>query len=163
MIVKVYKAGRCFNGAHRDAGTIVHAVEIEEVPAGFFGYPALCRTEPGIRGYGWAETESEVTCPKCIKKMEKVSRKWRNKMQKRTIYRSNHTGTKLYKINSNGCLEINLESHEYGVIGLSYANAKTSPIFPNSKRYMVIRKAHFDKYYKEFIQKMKQVNGKQIR
>ncbi len=63
----VYKAGRCFNGAHRDAGAIVHIVEGGE-PNGYWGDKALCGTEPGRRGFGWSKTSKEATCQKCINK-----------------------------------------------------------------------------------------------
>lgn len=64
----VTKAGRCFNGAHRDSGKIVHFVPDEE-PSGFWGTKALCGTEPGVRGYGWTLSTKKVNCPKCNKKL----------------------------------------------------------------------------------------------
>jgi len=64
----VTKSGRAFNGAHRDAGKIIHIVEGAE-PNGFWGDKALCGTEPGIRGNGWSESHGEATCPKCLKKV----------------------------------------------------------------------------------------------
>lgn len=68
-IVTAYKAGRSFNGAHRDAGTIIHFVpSMPENTSGFWGYKALCGVEPGRRGYGWNGTEKPATCSKCIAK-----------------------------------------------------------------------------------------------
>lgn len=59
------KSGRAFNGAHMDAGKIVHIVKR--------GFPSwnksLCGTEPGLRGNGWhEETTQGATCDKCIAK-----------------------------------------------------------------------------------------------
>lgn len=63
------KAGRCFNGAHRDGGTIVHAIPNISVNGSNFN-KAFCGTRPGIRGYGWNDTiEKPVNCEKCIKKL----------------------------------------------------------------------------------------------
>lgn len=67
---KVKKGGRCFNGAHRDAGIIVHALKNAPNYSGPCFEKALCGAEPGLRGYGWAETEREVNCPKCLKKQQ---------------------------------------------------------------------------------------------
>ncbi len=71
----VYLAGRCRNGAHRDSGTLYHAldtdVDIEQGP--LFG-KAVCGAEPGRTAYGWAEAhkpEQSVTCPRCLKKLER--------------------------------------------------------------------------------------------
>lgn len=67
------KGGRCFNGAHRDAGVIVHYVrKMEYGCAGYWGDKALCGTEPGRRGYGWNVSTKNVNCPKCIKRYEKI-------------------------------------------------------------------------------------------
>lgn len=62
----VRKAGRCFNGAHRDGGAVVHIVKGTE-PNGFWGDKALCGTRPGDRSYGWSLTNRAATCDKCIK------------------------------------------------------------------------------------------------
>lgn len=70
MRSNVYKAGRAWNGAHRDAGTVVHIVEGDE-PNGYWGNKALCGTEPGRRSYGWSKTDKEVNCKNCIKKNSK--------------------------------------------------------------------------------------------
>ena len=64
----VRKGGRCFNGAHRDSGAIIHIVEGDEVN-GFWGTKALCGTEPGRRGYGWTLANKDATCEKCIKNL----------------------------------------------------------------------------------------------
>lgn len=71
MKVAAIKSGRAFNGAHRDAGIIVHLVE--ELPkhycsGSFWGDKALCGVQPGIRGNGWTTSNREVNCPKCLKK-----------------------------------------------------------------------------------------------
>jgi len=68
MNLKVTKTGRAFNGAHRDAGTIVHLVAGPQ-PHGDWFNKALCGTEPGRRGNGWALSNNGVTCTKCIKKL----------------------------------------------------------------------------------------------
>lgn len=67
----VYKGGRCFNGAHRDAGQIIHLIEGEE-PNGYWGGKSLCGARPGMRSYGWAETKKAVNCTKCILKNNQV-------------------------------------------------------------------------------------------
>lgn len=69
-LLAAIKSGRAFNGAHRDAGKIVHIVEGPEWN-GFWGTKALCGTQPGYRGNGWATTLQFPTCEKCIKKLEK--------------------------------------------------------------------------------------------
>ncbi len=75
--VKVYsnvrKGGRCWNGFHRDGGVIIHIKEGTE-PSGFWGGKALCGTEVGYRGYGWAKEslDRHANCPKCVKKLEKL-------------------------------------------------------------------------------------------
>lgn len=63
------KSGRCWNGAHREGGSIVHAVKGNDYPS--FA-KALCGTEPGLRSAGWETFRLgiAVTCPKCIKKLE---------------------------------------------------------------------------------------------
>ncbi len=71
IYVGAYKAGRCFNGAHRDGGTIVHLVPEEPKGTNFWGDAALCGTKPGARGYGWASTPMPTTCPKCLLKKQK--------------------------------------------------------------------------------------------
>jgi hypothetical protein len=62
------KSGRAFNGAHRDAGSIIHAVTDNSFPS---WNKALCGVEPGRRGNGWHYIEDGrfVDCPKCLKKM----------------------------------------------------------------------------------------------
>lgn len=67
--VTAKKVGRCFNGAHRDAGTIVHLVPAKkEGCSGDWFAKALCGTEPGRRGNGWSATDNITTCEKCITK-----------------------------------------------------------------------------------------------
>ena len=65
------KTGRCSNGYHRDGGVLYHAV------TGEWGdwEKALCGTVPGKRGNGWsAYPGTDVTCPKCLAKLEAASR-----------------------------------------------------------------------------------------
>lgn len=69
------KSGRAFNGFEKDRGVIVHFVE--SLPDGscsgsYWGGKALCGTTPGIRGNGWHEVDTVVTCDKCIKKRFKM-------------------------------------------------------------------------------------------
>ncbi len=67
----VIKSGRAFNGAHRDAGTIIHLIP-KINPSGVSWDKALCGTEPGIRGNGWHQVDKPASCEKCIKKLKKV-------------------------------------------------------------------------------------------
>lgn len=62
------KSGRAWNGSHRDMGTIVHFIPGIK-PNGDWFTPALCGNKPGFRGNGWHETNSPVTCTKCLKKL----------------------------------------------------------------------------------------------
>lgn len=71
LVSKVYKAGRSWNGFHCDRGVIIHAIEGEE-PNGFWGGKSLCGTRPGNRSYGWVNTNKEVTCEKCKKKVSEL-------------------------------------------------------------------------------------------
>jgi hypothetical protein len=60
-------AGRCANGAERDAGTRWHAVPIGQ-------YKAKCGITYGRRSGGWSSAQPSdrvVTCPRCIKKLER--------------------------------------------------------------------------------------------
>lgn len=58
--------GRCANGAQRDSGTRYHAVRFGE-------YKAVCGTTHGRRSR-WSEYHGDaVTCPRCIKKLERKS------------------------------------------------------------------------------------------
>lgn len=72
------KSGRAFNGFHRDAGTIVHAVK--PLPSnvssasGWFT-KAACGVEPGRRGNGWANSNQSVNCARCLNKL-KTTEKW---------------------------------------------------------------------------------------
>lgn len=70
----------------------------------------------------------------------------------RAIYREQ--GNRLYKIKGNELLEINLDSWDYGVIGIAYAHKFSSPIWPNDHA-RPIKKAEFDKYFKEAMNKLK--------
>ena len=64
------KSGRAFNGAHRDAGWITHAVPNED---SHFSYEtALCGTSPGVRSNGWGYIEKfPITCKKCLDKIDR--------------------------------------------------------------------------------------------
>ena len=67
--VSAIKSGRAFNGAHRDAGKIIHSVEpLPKGTAGDWFTKSLCGIEPGMRGNGWSEVDRNVNCPKCLKK-----------------------------------------------------------------------------------------------
>lgn len=68
IISKVYKGGRCWNGNHADAGTVVHLIK-GECPGSYWGGKALCGAETGKRSYGWAATTKQPTCTKCLKKI----------------------------------------------------------------------------------------------
>ena len=68
--VPATKGGRCWNGAHRDAGQIVHLVPPINGHGAWFS-TALCGAEPGRRSYGWSESNKEVNCEKCKKKLIK--------------------------------------------------------------------------------------------
>jgi len=67
-----YLGGRCWNGAHRDAGRVVHAVK----PLGCHGSnmgKSLCGRKPGARSYGWAETTAPINCPKCVNAVAEIA------------------------------------------------------------------------------------------
>lgn len=68
----VSKGGRCWNGAHRDSGRLIHAVICDQHNSNHpFFKKSVCGTMPGRTSYGWIEEEDrEVTCPKCLKKMK---------------------------------------------------------------------------------------------
>jgi hypothetical protein len=86
--------GRLSNGFQSDHGTKYHAVVLKKVqrpacPFNDFGrnrnpetdyverYVALCGTKPGPRSVGWdfqngaSTVDNVVTCPRCLKKLEK--------------------------------------------------------------------------------------------
>lgn len=63
------KGGRCWNGAHRDRGQVVHIVpKLPTNTGGDWFSKSLCGSEPGRRSYGWSDTSKEPNCLKCIKK-----------------------------------------------------------------------------------------------
>ena len=69
-VLAAVKAGRCYNGAHRDRGQVVHAVPpLPETSAGYWGTKSLCGVQPSGRSYGWDESKSKINCPKCLKKL----------------------------------------------------------------------------------------------
>jgi len=60
-------AGRCANGSELDSGIRWHAVVDGK---------ALCGAIPGRRSVGWSsytKLHQEVTCPRCLKKINKKS------------------------------------------------------------------------------------------
>jgi hypothetical protein len=62
-------------------------------------------------------------------------------------------GDCLYKIVGHHMLEINMQSYDYGVIGLVYGDMRTSPLAPNIYAKKLSKK-EFEKYYKIAIQKI---------
>lgn len=64
------KPGRCANGAQRDAGTLIHAVETDDEWGSY--HAALCGTQPGRRTPGWSNepAHDHATCPRCLKKLQ---------------------------------------------------------------------------------------------
>ncbi|MEO6522232.1 MAG: hypothetical protein ABIN91_11180 [Mucilaginibacter sp.] len=64
------KSGRAFNGFENDRGKIVHLVPpMPYMCGGYWGDKSLCGIHPGRRSNGWSEVNRDVTCPKCIKKI----------------------------------------------------------------------------------------------
>jgi hypothetical protein len=61
------KAGRCWNGFHKDSGVIVHSVPPQpESVSGPHFEKALCRAVPGRSGYGWVSVPGkEINCSRC--------------------------------------------------------------------------------------------------
>jgi len=59
-------AGKCSNGAERDHGLVVHAVN-------FLG--ALCEAKPGRLSVGWVEpwNDAPVNCPKCLERIRNLT------------------------------------------------------------------------------------------
>jgi len=73
-LLPAVKSGRAWNGAHRDAGVIVHAVEpLPPTSGGDWFTKALCGAEPGRRGNGWAKSNNDINCPKCLKKLSALN------------------------------------------------------------------------------------------
>ena len=61
-------AGRCANGAERDAGKLWHALPLTS-------RRAVCGTTYGRRSAGWSDYEKVaqlVTCTKCLKKLQAI-------------------------------------------------------------------------------------------
>ena len=63
-------------------------------------------------------------------------------------------GDFLYKILDHHLIEINLSSYMYGLIGIAYADMRTSPMCPPGKHAKKLSKKEFDKYYKIAIDKL---------
>jgi hypothetical protein len=59
--------GRLANGFEMDHGIRIHAVKLDS-------RRALCGAEPGRRSVGWNREVKPVTCPRCMKKLEKWSK-----------------------------------------------------------------------------------------
>lgn len=72
----------------------------------------------------------------------------------RAIYR-NQGGKRLYKVIGHMMIEIDLESYEYGVIGIIYADRRKCPMDVPNKYSNVCSRAEFDKYYNEGMEKIK--------
>jgi hypothetical protein len=68
------KPGRCANGAQRDGGTLVHAVDTEDDWGSWGSFtPALCGTRPGRLTPGWSSYQYDTaTCPRCLKKLARI-------------------------------------------------------------------------------------------
>lgn len=61
-----YLAGRCRNGAARDAGPLYHVVPNRT-------FKAICGAKPSYSSAGWSDHETPgqvATCPKCLKKIK---------------------------------------------------------------------------------------------
>lgn len=61
MIEALRMMGRCADGAERDSGRLTHAV-----PA--YSLKALCGVKPGRRSAGWAKSDVEINCLRCLRK-----------------------------------------------------------------------------------------------
>lgn len=64
-------AGRCASGLELGQGSLIHALKD---PAGYpleiFG-KSLCNARPGRRSVGWTPVPGrQITCKRCLKKME---------------------------------------------------------------------------------------------
>lgn len=70
-VVSARLAGRCANGAERDGGRIYHAVAL--VGECSLGGVALCGKTYGRKSAGFVWETAPVTCPRCKKKMEKLT------------------------------------------------------------------------------------------
>lgn len=72
-ILSVVKMGRLANGFEKDHGVVRHAINKKKY---FWGThsPALCGTRPGKRSVGFVNDDdiTEITCPKCLKKLNNL-------------------------------------------------------------------------------------------
>jgi hypothetical protein len=67
-------AGRCANGNEGGGGSIVHWVRYDAPNVYATRAPALCGKTYSGRSAGFsAREEQDVTCPRCIKKMAKLT------------------------------------------------------------------------------------------
>lgn len=67
----VVKSGRCFNGASRDSGSVIHiitGIDENDLPS---WQKALCGSEPATKlGNGWTNVYQAPTCQVCIDRHE---------------------------------------------------------------------------------------------
>lgn len=111
--VAAYKAGRCFNGAHRDAGRIIHAVEpLPETMSSASQWltKAACGAKPGQRGYGWSESSEQINCPKCLIKTHSAN----------GIAEREASSQFSIKKTRAGVYEVNIAGNEYTVTNHGY-------------------------------------------
>lgn len=69
------KAGGLRNGAERGYGSVFHAVPERDDKPGVPVYDnatALCGQYPANMWSSWRPKGQEITCPKCLKKIEKI-------------------------------------------------------------------------------------------
>lgn len=64
MIIHARKTGRCADGFQRDAGRVVHLVEVSDDMDGGWTR-AFCGTRPGRLSAGWSTADDPVTCSIC--------------------------------------------------------------------------------------------------
>jgi hypothetical protein len=70
-------------------------------------------------------------------------------------YRSNLSGKLLWKISAQGdVIEVNLESYEFGIIGVTHVKASSIWSGPGN-RATPIPKAEFERYYREALERFK--------
>ncbi len=62
-------AGQCLTGAERDGGRIYHAVPTGPEPT---FERAVCGAKPGRLSAGWSDVGEAVTCPRCLRALERL-------------------------------------------------------------------------------------------
>lgn len=79
--IPMAKAGPLRNGYERGKGSIFHAVPErvggQWVPI-YDAVPALCGQAPAIMWSSWRPQGQEVTCPRCLKKLERAKGRHRH-------------------------------------------------------------------------------------